>query len=112
MKFYDKNGIMFDSGSNEKEKEKFVEEFLKQYEPPYFVGEPPVKSVSGRVIGQNSHLAEKEMQTYLEKGIMHSEDIIKILDWKIGRIDHKASDIEGVVQYKDIPFDHFIVRSM
>ena len=31
MKFYDKNGIMFDSGSNEKEKEKFVEEFLKQY---------------------------------------------------------------------------------
>ena len=110
MKFYDKNGTMLDSA--EMGYEKFVEEFLKQYEPPYFVGEPPVKSVSGRVIGQNSHLAEKEMQTYLEKGIMHSEDIIKILDWKIGRIDHKASDIEGVVQYKDIPFDHFIARSM
>lgn len=112
MKFYDKNGIMFDSGSNEKEKEKFIEKFLEQYEPPYFVGQAPVKSVSGRVIGQNSCLAEKEMQTYLEKGIIHSEDIIKILDWKIGRIDHKASHIEGVVQYKDIPFDHFIVRSM
>lgn len=110
MKFYDKNGIMLDS--DEMGYEKFIEEFLKQYEPPYFVGEPPVKSVSGRVIGQNSHLAEKEMQTYLEKGIMHSEDVIKILDWKIGRIYHKASDIEGVVQYKDIPFDHFVVRSM
>jgi hypothetical protein len=110
MKFYDKNGIMLNS--DKIGHKKFIDEFIDQYEPPYFVGKTPLKSVSGRVIGQNSCLAEYEMQTYLEKGIRHNEDVIKILDWKIGRINHKSSDIDGVVRYKDIPLDHFIVRNM
>lgn len=34
MKFYDKNGIMFDSGSNEKEKENSLRNFLNSMNHP------------------------------------------------------------------------------
>lgn len=114
MKFYDRNyetnKKVYDS--DEMGYLKFVEEFIKQYEPPYFIENDPEKSATGRNIGQSCRLADEEMQLYLDKGITCAEDVIKILDWKIGQIDHKKSEEEHFVYYKDIPSNQFTVKNM
>ncbi len=73
----------FDELGNKISKEKFISIYSKSY----FINEKRlVKGVS-----QNSSYAESEIEKILKNGIKTELDIVHILAWKIGKINHKKS---------------------
>lgn len=82
MKFYYCNKSINQFESVDKET------FVSKYNESYFIGnERAIKGVS-----QNSQIAEDEIERILQNGFKCKEDVIKILAWKIGKIDHKNSE--------------------
>ena len=84
MNFYDKNG-------NEIEKA----DFIKLYSPSYFLGEERV--VKG--VNQNSKWAEEQIEVILKYGIKTPLDIVHILAWKIGKLNHAECDKQNKFIY-------------
>ena len=48
----------------------------------------------------NSSVAEKEIEELLQGNINKASDVMRILEWKLGRIDHKCSQCEGKTVYR------------
>ena len=71
MKFYDPTGIEFSN----------PEEFVDYYSKCYFLN--------------NSKVAEDEIMKLFNLGIQEPMDVMRILEWKLGRIDQKRSQCEG-----------------
>ena len=80
----------FDELGNKISKEKFISIYSKSY----FINEKRlVKGVS-----QNSSYAESEIEKILKNGIKTELDIVHILAWKIGKINHKKAQINLYMQ--------------
>ena len=61
-----------------------------------------VKFYSACYYLSNSIVAEKEIETFLSKDLHSIEpfDVMRILEWKLGRIDYKRSQCEGKTWYR------------
>lgn len=79
------------------------EEFIDFYSEKYYLtdssGKPnePVtyKTAKGcGKVGQSSRYVENEIDRLLEKGIKEKIDVVRIMAWKIGKIDHRKSNDE------------------
>ena len=71
------------------------EEFLKLYGTSYFLGEE--RYVRG--VRQSSRLIEGKIERVLKDGIQKESDVIHILAWKIGKIQHKNSQEQSKFCY-------------
>lgn len=49
----------------------------------------------------NSSIVETEIEGLLHADALSKDNVMLILRWKLGRIDHKKSQIDGVVRTKD-----------
>ena len=70
--------------------------FINLYEPCYFLSEQP-PYVKG--IRKSSCLAETEIGNILDRGIVSEEDVFRILAWKLGKINHAATEREKHIVY-------------
>lgn len=66
--------------------------FVNTYAPSYFLGNPQIVP-SAR---QSSPWAEEEIDKVLEskQGLRHRKDVIRVLAWKMGGLNHKSSTEE------------------
>jgi len=86
MKFFDERGNSIDCSH-----------WLKAYEPQYFLGGGATK-IKNRF--RSSRLVEDQVCSLLAKGSLLSEDDLKLLmAWKIGAIDHRASEQNKKIAY-------------
>ncbi|HOF12966.1 MAG TPA: hypothetical protein PLZ38_08895 [Spirochaetota bacterium] len=86
MAFYDLNGSYLN-----------INQFIQYYEQYYFLGTP---NVGRRITNRNktNHFIEKKIQNILQRGIAIN-DIVFIIAWKIGAIDHGLSNNRVVYKY-------------
>ena len=71
------------------------DDFICAYNESYFIGGK--RLVKGT--GQNSKIAENEMERLLKEGIKTNLDVMNILAWKLGKIKHNDSDKAGKIIY-------------
>jgi hypothetical protein len=76
------------------------QQWLKVYEPYYFLGGPK----RGRTINarnQSSRLVEDGVCSLLSRpGVLSADDLMRIMAWKIGLIDHRGSEKARTILYK------------
>lgn len=73
------------------------DEWIELFEPYYFLGGPTHGSInSGR---QGSKFVEEKIEKILNSGLRQDE-LTLIVAWKIGAIDHKASEFQKDIVYK------------
>lgn len=90
MKFYTVNN----TGLNK-------DDFIKTYGESYFLN---TKRLVPR-ISQNSVFAENEIERLLKNGIRTNTDVMHVLSWKIGKINHRDTDAKQKFEYhKDWQF--------
>jgi hypothetical protein len=89
MVFFDERGIPIS-----------CQRWLEVYEPYYFLGGPK----RGRTINarnQSSRLVENEVCSLLTKHhVLSLDDLVRIMAWKIGLIDHHGSEMARAILYK------------
>jgi AAA+ ATPase superfamily predicted ATPase len=87
MTFYDPNGYQLT-----------VQQFIDFYEPFYYLNTP---NVGRRITARNktSHFIETTIENILLNGLTQ-HDLIFIIAWKIGAIDHQASQANNRPAYK------------
>jgi hypothetical protein len=77
MRFFDEHGHSIDCA-----------QWLGTYEPQYFLNSPTTKRIN-----QGSRFVEDEVSSLLRKDALLCEDDLKLLmAWKIGAINHRASE--------------------
>jgi hypothetical protein len=74
------------------------DEWIKLFEPYYFLGGPTLNQKINRRT-QGSKFVEDEIEKILKNGL-EANDIPFVIAWKIGAIDHKASEFEQKVIFK------------
>lgn len=85
MKFYDRIGCELSD----------IEDFIKLYEPSYFLGGDKIPGVS-----QSSYFVEKRIEDILfTTGIREQLHVVQILAWKIGKIKHGESESASEFRY-------------
>ncbi|MHB1943229.1 MAG: hypothetical protein ACYCP0_09290 [Acidiferrobacteraceae bacterium] len=77
-------------------------DWLKTYEPYYFLGGPTLRRSITRRQNQTSRLVEDKVCALLQPRTapLSHDDLVLATAWKIGAIDHVRSDSEGRVVYK------------
>jgi len=74
-------------------------DWLKKYEDYYFLGAPISKRVNSR--NQSSRFVEDLVCSLLDQpGLLSQDDLILLMAWKLGRIDHGSSEALRRVIYK------------
>lgn len=68
------------------------EEFVAKYCPIYFTGQKNLTHM-------NSSFAENRIENILYGGIENVSDVVDILAWKLGKINHRKSDNERMIRY-------------
>lgn len=69
--------------------------FVSFYGQSYYLDNPRI--IPG--VGQNSRFVEDQIDALLRNGIKSSIDIVHILAWKIGKINHRESEKEKRIVY-------------
>lgn len=72
-----------------------AEDFISLYNDSYFIGGERV--ING--VRQSSRIAEEEIEKILKDGIKYRNDVINLLAWKIGKINHLESDECGKIVF-------------
>lgn len=73
-------------------------EWLKRYEPYYFLGGPASRRVNRR--NQSSNYGEEKVCDLLNKStILSKDDLVLLMAWKMGLIDHGSSEVLKKIIY-------------
>lgn len=84
-----------------KRKELKWDEFLDYYEPYYFINDKPKLFERNRKnLNQTSYFVESQIENILNDGL-NPRDIILVIAWKLGMIDHYNSDECNNIIYKN-----------
>lgn len=70
------------------------DEFIRYYSSCYYIGGEKIPRLS-----PNSHCTENEIDRLLKQGIKVKIDVVHILAWKLGKINHKESEKSGEFEY-------------
>ncbi len=72
--------------------------FLAEYEDSYYIDDQSVPALC--CLRRTNRAVEEEIEGILDGGFKGEEDVKKVLAWKVGRVDHRASG-EGFVYTKE-----------
>jgi hypothetical protein len=75
------------------------EEFIKSYSANYFLDGKEIRADSNRKINQSSRWVEDKIEKILRDGISMPADIKLILAWKLGNLNHEASQSKESIEY-------------
>lgn len=74
-------------------------EWIKKFQPYYYLGGPTYgRRITRR--NQGSKFVEEKIEKIMEKGLSQG-DIPLIIAWKIGAIDHRASEDQQAIVYRN-----------
>lgn len=78
-----------------------LDEFLDYYEPYYFINDRPKLFERNRKnLNQTSYFTESQIENIL-KDRLNPRDIILVIAWKLGMIDHYNSEVCNRIIYKN-----------